>query len=370
MIKRLIKEAHVLIGLLSSLFILAITLSGIILTYSGSLMAWETGVFSSSNHKVVSEYIDLDKLVDDAKRLTGKTFIPLGYLGPNAEIKTQTKMIYGLSHSIDAGGEIQIVTFDPGTQKPIGAFLLEDTLTHEIIDFHYNLLMGGLGEVITSVIGILLGLLAIFGIIVWWKGARKSAKKLFDFKIQGELFQLNYRLHSVFGIWLSLIVIVWGLTGAYWTQPTWFPSAIHPQVDSYADNAHEVMMQESCNTVVTTNQAIEASLNIFPDATLFEAELPTEWQPYYVIYLTKGKDFDKHDADIRVWVHPTCINQQYYQTTEGLGRIGAISKSIHSGRIFGSFSALAITLIGIAIIVLSITGLYLSVKHYKKLLFS
>jgi uncharacterized iron-regulated membrane protein len=369
--RRLIKEAHVLIGFLSALFIFSISLTGIAIAFAGQLMAWETGAFNTPQEKVYTYVKDLNKIVAQVQEYAGDTFIPVGYLGPNAEIKTETEMIYGLSAPMESGGEIQIVTLQHETRMPLGIFTLYETITHEIIDFHYNLLLGDLGETITSIVGIMLGVLAIFGVFLWWPsltGIKRVVKKILTFDLKGGLFLFNYRLHSILGFWLSVFVLVWGITGTYWTSSDWFPNVVKPQPmlnQSYYDQA---LRETACDSKITLNDALQESLKRYPAARLFEAEFATDWQPYYVMYLSNGNDTDLHDADIRVWVHAMCEDMVFTSEVNRLGKVGAIAKSLHSGRVFGAFSKVVITLIGLGIIFLSITGVYLSIKHYAKLI--
>jgi len=357
-------DIHAWMGALAAVFILSVSITGIALAFTGPLMKLETGALSVTGERAAP--VDIDALIDKAVAEAGKTFIPVGYLGPNAEIVTPADMIYGMSDMPQNDGEVQIVSFDPATGEAIGQFYLDRTLTHKLIDFHYEILAGSFGAVLIAIIGILMAALAVMGLFHWWPGRGRIWKKAKKTSLKGPWVTKSFRLHGLAGFWLSLVVLLWGLSGTYWSKPEWFPQGLTPQTDRMAGALPAEFAEANCEGSVSMNDAVKLALEQNPDHRLFEAEFAAPWQNYHALYLASGSDIDLLDADTRVWVHATCKNMSVTETISGAGKTGAIAQGLHSGRIFGALRTPIIILIGLALTLISITGLHLWWKRVFK----
>ena len=364
--RSLMLDLHAWMGAFASLFVLGVTVSGILMLFSGSLLELETAALSPVEARTDDAPPDLDAYIASAAQLAGSSFIPLGYLGANSEVITDAEMIYGLSAPPEAAGEIQIVGFSPATGEATGSFLLDRTITHHVIDFHYTLLAGEVGLVFVAVIGLLMTLLAVLGLYLWWPGRLRVSRKLQSFAVSGPLIRKSFRLHSLVGFWLSLAVIVWALTGVYWSKPDWFPESFTPNVDRLPGSFAAGIDGSTCQGSVSPGMAAAVALERYPGARLFEAEFAAPGRPYHTIYLSTGRDMDRHDGDVRVWVHASCVDAVASRTLTGLGVVGALGQSIHSGRIFGPLRTPIVLLIGFALVLLSITGLHLWWRRFLR----
>ncbi|TQV67246.1 PepSY domain-containing protein [Exilibacterium tricleocarpae] len=361
---RTLATLHAWLGAVAAVFILAVSITGIAIAFSAPLLHLETGAFPQTEKRAADLPVKIDVLVAGAQQEAGASFIPLGYLGADAEIATYVEMIYGLSAPPDAGGEIQIVTFDAATDQVIGAFYLDRTLTHLLIDFHYELLGGGPGAVIVAALGLLMAGLAIVGLYLWWPLNRSVWRKIRRLELRGSLLGKSFSLHSFFGFWFALVVLVWSLTGVYWSQPEWSPGFIRPATASLPAPIAEQFQNSACNDEVTVDTAIARALASHSHTTLLEAEFATPWQPYHIIYLSTGSDIDKKDGDIRVWASSNCIDQVHTESVTGIEVLGAINASIHSGESFGALRVPIIVIVGLVLSLLAITGLIVWAKKF------
>lgn len=352
-----ILDIHAWMGALAALFILLTSVTGGALLFSGPIMKAETGALSVTGERKAP--VDLAALIKQAQSVAGETFLPVGYLGPNAEIVTDADMIYGMSDLPENGGEVQIISFDPATGEATGSFYLDRTFTHKLIDFHYELLAGQFGAFLIAVIGLLMAILAIMGLILWWPGRGRLIEKATKTSLKGPLFAKSFRLHSLSGFWLSLAVLLWGLSGTYWSKPHWFPKGLTPQTDRLAQALPESFLSQSCNSVISIGEAVKTALSQNPNHYIFEAEFAAPWQNYHTLYLGNGRDLHKMDADKRVWVHAQCPNLNLEETLSGFGAVGAAAEGLHSGRMFGFLRIPVILIISFALILMSITGLHL-----------
>lgn len=108
--------------------------------------------------------------------------------------------------------------FDPYTGEDVGApFPVQLQVMAWLVDLHDNLLSGSTGRRINGIGGLAFTLIVITGAILWWpRGAWRHALT-FSFRDRGAAFLL--RLHSSFGIWSLPLLLVWGITAAYFGFP-------------------------------------------------------------------------------------------------------------------------------------------------------
>ena len=196
-VRRWIADLHGWIGAFVGLFVILVGSTGIALGFAYELMRAETGGFDVTGPSK-DDVPPIALMIKRAQDAAGPEFIPLGYVGPHGEIVNPAPMIYGLSAAPEAGGEEQVVTFDPATGVATGTFLLYDTWTHWLIDLHYELLAGEIGVAIMAVIALLVALLAVAGLVLWWP-ARSAFAKPFSFSWRGDFVRKSFSLHSLVG---------------------------------------------------------------------------------------------------------------------------------------------------------------------------
>lgn len=356
-VRGVIADLHAWIGAAVGIFMILIGATGMALGFAYELMRAETGGFEVSGPlpdgaPPVADY------VEGAKNIAGPDFIPLGYLGPHAEIVNPAPMIFGLTAPPDAGGEGMVITIDPATGETTSAFLLYDTWTHWLIDLHFEMLGGSIGAAIMAVIALLLVALAIAGLILWWPIKRSALKKITSFSWRGNGFRKAFSLHSLCGFWLALPVLAWSLSGAYWSQPNWFPQAITPQLDAPPEEVRMSLEGANCAIDATPQDAVEIALSRFPGATVSEVDFAAPWQPWHAVHLDVNGG-DPLDGDTRVWVAAACAETTASANLFGSEASGPFLKALHGGRIFGPLRQFIVAVVGLGFVLLGITGLML-----------
>ena len=340
--------------------------TGIALGFAYELMRAETGGFDVSG-PAAEGAPDIAQMVLRAEATAGPDFIPLGYIGPHGEIVNPAPMIYGLSATPEAGGEEQVVTFDPATGEATASFLLHNTWTHWIIDLHYELLAGDIGVAVMATIALLVAALALAGLILWWPATRSAFAKPFSFSWRGNYVRKAFSLHSLVGFWLAIPVLLWGLSGAYWNKAEWFPAAMTPQLDAPSETVETRLASSDCDLDVTPQMAVEGALSKVPGASVVEMHFAAPWQPYHAVQLD-AKGADSLDGDTRVWISASCPGLAELDTLEGSESTGPFLKAIHSGRVFGHglLRQFIIALVGLAFVMIGVTGLILWWRRIRK----
>jgi uncharacterized iron-regulated membrane protein len=108
-----------------------------------------------------------------------------------------------------------------GSRQPFSVALVTWTL-----DLHVNLLTGGTGKIVNGWGGACLALLAMTGIIIWWPGI-SSWKRSLTIPLHADWKAFNWNLHSAVGFWLFLLMLMFGITGAYLVFQMPFQRAIN-----------------------------------------------------------------------------------------------------------------------------------------------
>ncbi len=101
----------------------------------------------------------------------------------------------------------------PNNPAPLGF-----RLTAWLLDFHDNLLNGETGRRTNGVAAGLVIVLAVTGLVLWWPGIQRWRRSLVV-DVRANWKQFNWNLHSAFGIWFAVFIVMWGITGLYLSYP-------------------------------------------------------------------------------------------------------------------------------------------------------
>jgi uncharacterized iron-regulated membrane protein len=116
--------------------------------------------------------------------------------------------------------------FDPYTGQDLGAsFPVQLRIMSWLVDLHDNLLSGTAGRRINGVGGLAFTLIIVTGFVLWWPRGSVLRSVTFSFREPATL--LLRRLHGSVGIWSLPLLLVWGLTAAYFG----FPAPVEGLID-------------------------------------------------------------------------------------------------------------------------------------------
>jgi len=93
------------------------------------------------------------------------------------------------------------------------------------LDLHDNLLGGSTGRRINGIGAVFFIVLSVTGAVIWWPGIRRWRRSLTP-DLNGSWWRLNWSLHSAFGFWFLPFVLIWGVSGVYFSFPEMFSAVV------------------------------------------------------------------------------------------------------------------------------------------------
>ena len=104
-----------------------------------------------------------------------------------------------------------------------------------LVKLHENLLSRSTGGFVNGLGGISLTALCLTGAIIWWPGIKNWRRSL-TVKWSAHFARISWDLHSALGFWCFLLILVWGISGIYFSFPQLFNALflIDP-TDRFAD---------------------------------------------------------------------------------------------------------------------------------------
>jgi uncharacterized iron-regulated membrane protein len=116
--------------------------------------------------------------------------------------------------------------FNPYTGADLGdTFTRGERILYWIVELHDNLLLGFDGKWWNGVGSIVFTASCLTGLVVWWPGVARWKRSLY-FRWSTGWRRLNWDLHSVFGFWMFLFLLMWGISGIYLGIPDPFNHAV------------------------------------------------------------------------------------------------------------------------------------------------
>lgn len=87
-----------------------------------------------------------------------------------------------------------------------------------LVKLHANLLAGNTGRLVNGIGAICLTLLCLTGAFIWWPGIKNWRRSL-AVNWRSHFARISWDLHSALGFWCFLIILVWGISGIYFSFP-------------------------------------------------------------------------------------------------------------------------------------------------------
>jgi len=219
LLRRILFQVHLWMGVSLGLYILMISLSGSLLVFNRELAAVGGPVrVVPQDHRLTRD--ELSAIVERAYPgfSLEDVFTPRN--------RDQTVLDQPIRVQLRRGDHTIERLFDPytgadlgDTERPALEFVLWLTALHD------DLLGGRTGRLVNGVGAILATLLALTGAVLWWPGIRNWRRSLtIDWKRKRGGF--NWSLHNAVGFWMLAFILLWGISGIYFSFPQPFSALV------------------------------------------------------------------------------------------------------------------------------------------------
>ncbi|MHB8207695.1 PepSY-associated TM helix domain-containing protein [Mucilaginibacter sp.] len=202
--KYLIRKLHLILGLVSGLIV-------VIVGITGSLYVFEQEGRELFQH----DFYHVQK--------AGSVRLPFGRLADSVKAHFPKEKITSIRFKEEHDAAIifyskkdKAVSIDPYTAKIIGL----QNLSHDFFtvdqEIHTHLLLGDVGGVIIKCNVLIFLTMCISGLILWWPKQRRFFKKAVTINFRTRNWKLlNWELHSIFGFYALLVLLIISLTGFF-----------------------------------------------------------------------------------------------------------------------------------------------------------
>lgn len=343
-LRRALFQVHLWVGVLLSVYVAVIGLSGAVLVFQDEIRAaamkdvrWD-GVHVAAASEVIARV---------------ETSFPgwrVGFLSPpNREEPRWRVYLEG------PGGKDRNVYADAETGVPLaeqGKLFIDF-----VLDLHVNLLMGRTGFLVNCLAGIGLLLLALTGAVLWWPGVKLWARGLFV-SLRHGWKRVNYDAHSAVGIWTLAIVSWWGITAVYFLMPAQVTAVVNA-ISPLKGMREPAAVKPAASEAVVPLEAILAAQRALVPGYLDSIGLPEKPGGVVTLYVNRAIAGDFSHREVATFDGHTgrLLTVWHYGENQSLGDWFLwLMYPLHFGTLWGMGVKCLWALLGLSLPVLSVTG--------------
>ena len=258
--RRLFLQVHLVVGLLTGLYITAVSLTGALRVWRIDLQRLTyPELFTPSRGGAV---VDAETVLASVQAAYPRHRVS------GVDAPTTSRPTY-LAYATQGAAFITILA-DPATGRVLGE-LPDSGAIRVLQDLHFNLLGGRRGRIINGFGAMALLTMCVTGIVVWWPGRRHWRLVIRD-------------LHGAVWIWTCIFLAMWAVTGAAFA----FPSTLRSLLGSFSTLT--VARPPSSSSpqgrhALPWNDLIARARRVQPDRHLARVVIPTsERDPFLVMF--------------------------------------------------------------------------------------
>ena len=244
------------------------------------------------------------------------------------------------------------LVFADSQGKVIGEHNLRDTWFGLFERFHSNLLIPRGGRWLNGVFGLVLGLLSITGLILWWP-SRGEWSSAFQIVRRSNWKGITYDLHRVGGAITFVFVLMFCITGAYFTWPAVYRNIAALIFDTKPKPGPAVVTTQGVRLPI--DDLVASAQRAIPEAKLVRVLVPGDSQEAVTVVLGHGSE--RATSQIRVNPHNAQVLSidDFRERRTGDNVVSWLGP-LHTGH-FGNIAVKVLwALAGLAIPALFVTG--------------
>jgi uncharacterized iron-regulated membrane protein len=283
-------QIHLWVGIALCLYMLVIGVTGSILVFESELehVAYPR-LWRASGPQLGNQAVEFPAVVATVMKAYPGYKITAAYLpdlpGDNFEVFVHQETSF------------QYVFIDANTGRIVGTINPDRSWLVWIIDLHFRLLGGRVGEILNGVGAGCLLLLCATGALVWWAGLKHWTRGL-KINLHRSWRRINFDLHSAVGFWTLLVLSMWAFTGVYFV----WPKPIESFVNRFSSIASAnppvfVLPPRSDGPWADLHRMIEQAQQSSPNATFAGAFFPGSDKSALTLLMARGaaRNFSQMD---------------------------------------------------------------------------
>ena len=285
--RRLVFQLHVWTGLVTALYALFIGLTGAILVFRADLQQGAYPAFFAHRPDTAALASPETVIASLERRFPGYRFSGFDY--PND--RRGTFLAYLAKDS-----ELRTVFLDAERATVIGE-LPHDGWIQRLQDLHFTFLAGPPGYVFNGIGASCLLVMCLSGLIVWWPGLSRVGQA-FVVHLDRGWRRIVWELHGAAAIWSVALLIVWAVSGIYFSFPVPFRAATENlmTLTPYASMQSGVPEPAAAPAPAPSDLVRTAQVRV-PDAQLARFGVPAGARGTYSVTLARRRHGDGDSSD-------------------------------------------------------------------------
>ncbi|MCF4101290.1 PepSY domain-containing protein [Gillisia sp. M10.2A] len=359
--KKLVRKLHLWLGLTSGLIVFIVALTGCIFAFHDEIKDL------TRDWRLVDEQ-DVPLVLPSVLQNKVKTRFP--------EASTNVVMYQGRNRSAYVYSVINEIPYNIYFNPYNGEFLHIENLNKDffliIEDLHMHLLLPEkIGKHIVGVSTFVFIFMLISGVVLWWPKKKKGLKKKFSIKWNAKWRRVNYDIHNVVGIYVSILALVIAITGLNFAY-TWVQQVIYETANlgkNYPED--EVGLVISNNLITKTKKssvdiAFMETLREFPRDEMYFVWEQNDSLPIVTGAYPTALNFD-HQSNL--YFHPNSgkLLKEHGYSEKSLGlRLQEMNYGLHTGQYFGITGKIFAFLASLFVTTLPVSGFLIWWGRKKK----
>lgn len=365
---------HLILGLLSSIILILVFITGSLYAFKHQIedlahrdMVYLDKTIDYQNNINFINTIDIDNIVKDFKTQYGNPKY-LKITNPNQSIRITQKE--------KPSDEF---FYDPYKKEILGKknqninYIFKVILrVHRwfIFSLKWNINKRPTSKIV-GIAGIMLIVLVISGIILWVPKKLKQIKKQLKINWKANFFKKNYQIHSVWGIYTSIILLLMTYTGLY-INFNWVADFTLKSLGASDKEIHQkkkiTAPQENSSTIKTLK--IGKLINTVEKNSryrgILKIQFPTKKSPYYTFKIY-GHEFLNQSCYDKFYIskYNTVIDKEIFRDLALYKKAKLLMERLHTGEILGLPSIILYFVVCTMSCFLPVTGIIIWLKKNK-----
>jgi len=334
----------------------------VLLGLTGSLLVFHPVIDRALNPELAvkpngAPYVSADSAVAAVKRQSpGRPALVWMPRGDNATYVVE------LSEPGPAADLYRLVTVDAISGEVLAARTWGRTFVTFLFDLHTALLLGESGVTLVGYVGILLIVSILTGLYLWWPRAGQY-RRAFQFRATRKALPLNFELHRLGGLYLSLVLLVIAVAGISIIFPSLLPASagLFAEVTPEPERPSSAPVSSDARPL-GLDAARQIARSFAPGGDIASIRIPRDRQDAYAVRFVDREEPQNRNGRSTVWIdqfNGRVLAAHAYSRLSSVDRYLALQLPFHDGEILGLPGRWLAFVAGIALAFLYGTGLYL-----------